>query len=338
MKKTAAKRIAALVLSATVFAGCIGCSGKSETASSGAGKSSGSASSSAETADKKYVIGFSQRSMDNPLLVAMVNENIEYAKKNYPNIEFITTDANGSTSKQVSDMEDLIAKKVDLIMISPQETGALTDVTKRAMDAGIKVVAIDRNVDTEVTSFVGADNKPMGAAAAKVLNEELNGKGSIIEIQGTAGASATLDRSAGFNNYIKENCPDMKVVATQYCNFNRNDGMKYMEDMLQRFKSGEITAVYAHNDEMALGAYEAIKAANRLSDGIKIASLDGTEVGIEAVKAGKLVCTDMYPYGAPEGIETAYKILTGKQFDKNLALEATLITKDNVDKYIGKGK
>ena len=250
MKKTAAKRIAALVLSATVFAGCIGCSGKSETASSGAGKSSGSASSSAETADKKYVIGFSQRSMDNPLLVAMVNENIEYAKKNYPNIEFITTDANGSTSKQVSDMEDLIAKKVDLIMISPQETGALTDVTKRAMDAGIKVVAIDRNVDTEVTSFVGADNKPMGAAAAKVLNEELNGKGSIIEIQGTAGASATLDRSAGFNNYIKENCPDMKVVATQYCNFNRNDGIGHLivgsplQLSIQQFRSNSESEIF----------------------------------------------------------------------------------------------
>ena len=341
MKRTVAKRIAALALSITMFAGCMaGCASSGASSDSGtSGNSAGTTSaSSVSTKDKKFVIGFSQRSMDNPLLVAMVNENIAYAKAHYPNIQVITTDANGSTSKQVSDVEDLIAKKVDLIMISPLETGALTDVTKRAMDAGIKVVAIDRNVNTDVTSFIGADNKPMGAAAAQVLDKGLNGKGNIIEIQGTAGASATLDRSAGFHNYMKAHCPNMKFIATQYCNFNRNDGMKYMEDMLQRFKPGEITAVYAHNDEMALGAYEAIKAANRLSDGIKIASLDGTEVGIEAVKAGKLVCTDMYPYGAPEGMQTAYKILAGEKFDKNLTLQATLITKDNVDKYIGKGK
>ncbi len=285
-------------------------------------------------AEDKYVVGFSQGTMNHPWRVAMVEGNKKYAAEKLPDVELLVTDGQNDSSKQVSDVESLIARKIDLLLISPLTSDALTPVVQDALDAGIKVVTLDRKVNVPVTVHVGALNKPIGVQAAKFLADKLGGKGNVIEIQGTAGASATVDRHDGFNEGIAGT--GLKVVATQNCDYLREKAVKFMEDQLQRFGPGEIQAVYAHNDEMALGAIQALEAVGRLNE-VKVVGIDGQNTAFEAIKAGKLAATFTYPYVAPEGIEIAYKVLKGEAVDKDVVLPGKQVDDTNVDGMLGKG-
>ncbi len=296
----------------------------------------GTSGKSGSAANKrKYVIGFSQATMNHPHRIAMANVNVQYAKDHYPDVEVILTDGQNTATKQVADVEDLISRKIDLLIISPIVEEALTGVVKKAKDAGIKVVTLDRHVNTPVDVHVGAENLPIGIKIADFLNKKLHGKGNIIEIQGTAGASATIDRHTSFNGELAK-FPGLKVVGTQYCDYLRENALKYTEDMLQRFGPGQIQAIYAHNDEEALGALKAVEAANRLNE-ILICGVDGEELAIEAIRDGKMAITVTYPYCAPEGMITAYKVLTGQKAPANVVLDNMQIDSSNVAQWIGKG-
>ncbi len=334
MKKRIIVSLLVVVMIAGLFAGC-GKTPPTKTEDTTTATTT-SAETTEPTGEEKFLVGLSQGTMNHPFRVAMVEENVAYAKEHYPNMEIIVTDGNNDSAKQVSDVEDLIARGIDALIISPLTAEALTDVCQKAMDAGIPVITLDRNVNTEVTAFVGAENKPMGVASAKLLAEMLNKKARIIEIQGTAGASATIDRHDGFVEELA-NYPEMEIISEQYCDYLRENAMKYMEDMLQRFGPGEIDAVYAHNDEMALGALEAIRAAGRDNEGIKIIGMDGTEVAFEAIKAGDMAFTVVYPYCAPEGVQVAYDILTGKKVDQRIQLDTAVVSAENIDEWLGKG-
>jgi ribose transport system substrate-binding protein len=285
--------------------------------------------------DDKILIAFSQGTMNHPWRVAMVEGNQEYAAENYPNVELVVTDGQNQASKQVSDVESLIVRQPKVLIISPLTAEALTPVVERALAEGIPVVTLDRMVDTCVSVHVGAENLPIGRQAAEFLAEKLNGKGQIIEIQGTAGASATVDRHNGFAEVLA-NYPNLKVVAEQTADYLREPATSFMEDMLQRFGPGEIDAVYAHNDEMALGAIEAIKDAGRL-DEILVVGIDGQETAFESVKAGEMAATFIYPFVAPEGIITAYQLATGEEVEPVVILESQQVDSSNVDEFLGKG-
>lgn len=282
----------------------------------------------------KIKIGLSQGTMNHPWRVAMVDRNKEYADKNLPDVEVIVTDGQNDSSKQVSDVESLIAQGINVLLISPLTEDALTPAVADAIAAGIRVVTMDRKVNTEVTSHVGAENRPIGVMAGKFLVEKLGSKGNVIELQGTGGASATVDRHNGFDEALKGT--GLKVVASQNCDYLRENALKYMEDQLQRFGPGEIQAVFAHNDEMALGAVQALEAAGRLND-VKVVGIDGQNTAFEAVKAGKMAATFIYPFVAPEGIQTAYKIAKGEQVEKEIILPGKLVDSSNVDEMLGKG-
>lgn len=288
-----------------------------------------------ESEAKKIRIGFSQCTLNHPWRVAMVEGNKKYAAENLKDVELIVTDGQNNATKQTSDIEDLIAQKVDVLIVSPLQSDALTPVVKKAMEAGIKVITADRKVETPVTLHVGAGNVVIGEINAQYLNKKLNGKGNIIEIQGTAGASVVIDRSKGFKDELTK-YPGLKIVGSQNCDFLRENAMKFMEDSLQRFGPGQIQAVYAHNDEMALGAYKAIEAAGRQNE-IIIVAADGQNEAIEAIKAGKMVQTVQYPYCAPEAIQYAYKLAKGEKLPPEIVLENHAINTENVDQWLGKG-
>lgn len=287
-------------------------------------------------ADEKIKIGFSQGTMESAWRVNMVEGNRKWAEANLPDVELIITNGENQASKQVSDVESLIAQNVKTLIISPVTADALTPVVKQAMDAGISVVTLDRKVNTDVTLHIGADNKLIGKTAGEFVCKTLGGKGNVIEIQGTAGASATVDRHDEFHKVLAEQCPDMKVVADQVCNYVREPAIKFMEDMLQRFKPGEIQLVYAHNDDMALGAVTALEAAGRL-DEVKVVGIDGENAAYDAIKAGKMVATFTYHFVAPEGVQYGYKIAKGEKLDKEIILPTNQIDASNVDQWIGKG-
>lgn len=287
-------------------------------------------------AQDKIKIGFSQGTMESSWRVNMVEGNKKYAEANLPDVELIVTNGENQASKQVTDVESLISQGVKTLIISPVTADALTPVVKQAMDAGIPVVTLDRKVNTDVTLHIGADNLLIGKTAGEFVCTTLGGKGNVIEIQGTAGASATVDRHDAFHKVLAEKCPDVKVVADQVANYVREPAIKFMEDMLQRFKPGEIQLVYAHNDDMALGAVTALEAANRLSE-VKVVGIDGENAAYDAIKAGKMVATFTYHFVAPEGVQYGYKVAKGEKLDKEIVLPTHQVDATNVDQWIGKG-
>lgn len=285
-------------------------------------------------AQEKIKIGFSQGTMNHPWRVAMVEGNKAYATKNLPDVDLIITDGQNESSKQVTDVESLMAQGISVLMISPLTADALAPVVADAMAAGIKVVSLDRKVNTEVTVHVGAENAPIGIAAGKFIAEKLNGTGKVIELQGTGGASVTTDRHDGFVNALKGT--NVEIIAAQNCDFLRENAVKFMEDQLQRFGPGEIQAVYAHNDEMALGAIQALEAVGRLNDVI-VVGIDGQNTAFDAIKEGKMAATFVYPYVAPEGMEIAYKVAKGEAVDPVIILPGKQVDASNVNEMIGKG-
>lgn len=281
-------------------------------------------------------IGFSQSTMNHPWRVAMVEGNREWAAENLPNVELIITDGQNDSGKQVSDVESLLAQGIDVLMISPLTSQALTPVVADAMGAGIPVIALDRKVNTDVTLYITAQNEPIARQAGEFFVEQLGGKGNIVQIEGTAGSSSATERKSGFEQVIAD-YPGMKIVATQNADYLRENAAKFMEDVLQRFGPGEIDGVYAHNDEMALGAITALEAAGRL-DEVIVTGLDGQNNAIEAVKAGKLFATFTFPYVAPEGIQYAYRVCIGDDIGTDtVILDSHTITAANVDAWLGKG-
>jgi ribose transport system substrate-binding protein len=292
------------------------------------------ASFSAAAADQ-IVIGFSQSTVNHPWRVAQTEGNKKYAAEHYPDVKLIVTDGQNNASKQTSDVEALMAQNIKVLMISPLTGQALTPIVKEAMNRGIKVVTLDRRVNTPVTAHVGPEDLPIGRLAGEYIAKQLNGEGQIIEIGGTAGASVAIDRDKGFREAISK-FPGLKVVAFQNCDFLREPAMKFTEDQLQRFKPGEIKAVYAHNDEMALGAVRALEAASRLKD-VVVVGIDGQNNAIQAVADGKMAATFIYPFVAPEGIQTAYKVAKGEKVPSEIKLPSTMVTKENAAQYLGKG-
>jgi ribose transport system substrate-binding protein len=284
----------------------------------------------------KIPIGFSQGTMESSWRVNMVEGNKKYAEANLPDVDLIVTNGENNASKQVSDVESLIAQGVKVLILSPVTADALTPVVKQAMDAGIPVLTLDRKVNTPVTVHIGADNVLIGKTAGEFVCAVLEGKGNVIEIQGTAGASATVDRHDAFHAVLAEKCPDVKVVADQVANYVREPAIKFMEDMLQRFPSGEIDLVYAHNDDMALGAVTALEAAGRLNE-VKVVGIDGENAAYDAIKAGKMVATFTYHFVAPEGIQYGYKVAKGETLPTEIVLPTHQVDQTNVDQWLGKG-
>ncbi|PZR00906.1 MAG: ribose ABC transporter substrate-binding protein [Cereibacter sphaeroides] len=286
---------------------------------------------------KTCKIGFSQGTMNHPWRVAMVEGNKAWAAANLPNVELIVTDGQNDSGKQVTDVESLMAQGVDVLMISPLTAQALTPIVQDVMAAGTPVVALDRKVNAPVSYYITAQNIPIAQAAGEFFAKQLGGKGNIVEIEGTAGSSAADERKSGFDGVIAQ-YPDMKIIATQNGDFLRENAQKFMEDVLQRFGPGEIQGVYAHNDEMAFGALQALEAAGR-ADEVMVTGIDGQNNAIQAVADGKLFATFTFPYVAPEGIQYAYKACVdgAPAEQQDVILNFATIDQSNAKDWIGKG-
>lgn len=309
-------KVFSLVLTASMLFGLTGC---------------GSTATSAEQQkkDKKIVIGLSMNTLNNPFFVDVKNGALKAAKDN--NIELVVSDAQNQPSKQQQDIEDLIQKKPDLIIIDPADSAAVVAGIESANEKKIPVITIDRAANGgDVVSHIGFDAIHSGNIAGDYLAKALNGKGNVVEIMGIMGTNVAQDRSKGFNEAIAKN-PNMKVVAKQTANFDRAEAMKVMENILQANK--EIDGVYAANDEMALGALEAIEASGRL-DKITLIGCDAIDPAIAAIKAGKQKATIAEPpfFLGKNAVLTALKVIKGEKVDKKVILDSTLVTKDNVDK------
>ena len=230
-------------------------------------------------------IGLSLSTLDNPFFVTL-RDGAQQAAADL-GLELLVTDARDSVSTQVSDIEDLIQRGVQVLIINPTDSAAVVPVVMAANAAGIPVIAVDRGIDGgTIAYFIASDNVAGGASAAEFICEQLDGSGPVVELEGIAGTSAARERGLGFNTFMRESCAGITIVARQTANFNRAEGLTVMENIL--VAQPDIAAVFAHNDEMALGALEAIEAAGR---DILVVGFDATDDAVAAVQAGRMAAT-----------------------------------------------
>ena len=255
-------------------------------------------------------IGLAISTLDNPFFVDL-KDGAE-AKAAELGVSLRVVDAQDDPARQLSGIEDLIARNVDLILVNPTDSAAVVPAILAANRAGIPVITIDRSADGgEVAAYIASDNVLGGKMAGEFIAELLGGKGKVVEIEGIPGTNAARERGQGFNEAMA-NYPEMEVVARQEAGFDRAKGLTVMENILQA--QPEIDAVFCHNDEMALGAIIAIQAAGR-ADKIKVVGFDATDDAVAAVKEGRMLATVAQQprlMGAL-GVEYALKVLQGEE-------------------------
>ncbi|HEC22843.1 MAG TPA: D-ribose ABC transporter substrate-binding protein, partial [Chloroflexi bacterium] len=214
----------------------------------------------AAPAAEGYTLGLSLSTLNNPFFVTL-KEGAEAAADEL-GVTLIVVDAQDDPAREATNIEDLIQQGVDAILVNPTDADAIVPSIQKANEAGIPVFTIDRAAaGGEVVSHIASDNVAGGRMAAEFLCEALGGEGKVVELEGIAGTSAARDRGQGFNDYMSEECPGVEIIARQTANFNRAEGLSVFENILQA--QPEIDGVFAHNDEMILGAIEAAKAAGR---------------------------------------------------------------------------
>lgn len=271
----------------------------------------------------KITIGFSVSTLNNPFFVTLKDGADKAAKA--AGADLVVVDAGDNTAKQISDIEDLIQKKVSVLLINPTDSAAVVSAVESANKANIPVITVDRASNGgKVVSHIASDNVKGGSMAADYILKTLGDKGNIVELQGIAGTSAARDRGQGFHNVV-DGKAGVKVVASQPADFDRAKGLKVMENILQGNKN--IQAVFAHNDEMALGALSAIQAAGK--NNILVVGFDATDDAVKAVKDGKMAATvaqkpDLIGKTA---LETALKVAKGEKVAASIPVELQLITK-----------
>ncbi|MGI1820641.1 ribose ABC transporter substrate-binding protein RbsB [Exiguobacterium sp. TRN 1102] len=275
--------------------------------------------SETETKDGDYEIGLSISTLNNPFFVALKEGAEEQA--NEMDATLSVADAQNDAAKQVNDVEDMIQKGMDLILINPTDSEAVGAAVQAANDAGIPVITVDRNAETgDVVAHVASDNVGGGQLAGDYMVELVGEGQKVVELEGIPGASATRDRGQGFNEAIDGK---LEVVAKQSANFDRAEGLTVMENILQDNK--DIVAVFAHNDEMALGAVQALEAAG-MSD-VKVIGFDATDDAVKAVEGGTMAATvAQKPVEIGKlGVEAAINHLKGDTVEENIPVELELI-------------
>ena len=280
----------------------------------------------AQTGAANGTIGLSVSTQNNPFFVTLVEGAQAQAAK--LGVELSVADAGDDVTKQTSDIEDLVAKGISVLIVNPVDSDAVTGAVEAAMAKGVKVISVDRAVNgVEIACQIASDNV-LGAELATQFIVDTLGEGvKVAELEGIPGASAAIDRSQGFHNVADAK---LDVVAKQTANFDRTEGMSVMENILQA--NGDVQAVFAANDEMALGAVEAITGAGKQ---IMVVGFDATDDAIEAIKAGKMAGTIAQQPAliGSTAVDNAVKLIAGEEIPANIPVEVTLVNKDNADSF-----
>ncbi len=272
-------------------------------------------------------VGFAVSTLANPFFVTMKEGGEDMAAD--LGLDFIVLDAQDSPEKQYSQIMDLITRNVDVLIINPVDSDAVVSAVLEANAAGIPVITVTRPSNGGVVEqHLDIDNKEAGMLAGEALAKALNGEGKVAILEGIPGAPSATDRQAGFLEVV-DKYPGIEVVTSLTANYSREEGSKVTEDILQG--NPELDAIYAHNDEMALGALRAADAAGRL-DEIKIFGIDAVDDALAAILNGEMVATvQQQPYlQMQEAVKAAQKIINGKDVEDLIIIPLKLITVDDL--------
>lgn len=275
-----------------------------------------------------FVVGFSQCINSDTWRQTMQME-MQTELVLYPNIDLIIKNANGNNQKQVQDVEDFLKMGIDLLIISPNEAKPLTAIVQKVYKQGIPVIVIDRNIESDdYTAHIGANNYEIGIAVGIYAANLLNGKGNVVEIWGLKGSSPAQERHKGFYDAISR-FPDIHVVYSETGEWEEQGGRSIMEDALS--KLDKIDLVFAHNDYMARGAWEATHEKNRDKEiaFLGIDGLPGENGGVQQVIDKKFKATFLYPTGGDKAIDLAWNILNNEPYEKQIKLQTVVIDSSN---------
>lgn len=306
MKKSRIKFMALTVIGVMLIAGFSGCSSKTT-------------SDSTQTNTKKKV-GMVLSTLDNPYFVTMRDGAQKQADK--AGYTLIVENSGNDAAKERSNVEDLLQQGISALIINPTDSDAVGNSIKLANAKNIPVITVDRAANSgDVACFIASDNVKAGKMAAEFLAKKLGNKGNIVELSGTPGASATNDRGKGFKDQIALTT-GIKVVANQSANFDRQKGLDVMQNIMQ--STPAFNAVFAQNDEMALGAVKALAGKKVL-----IVGIDGGADSEKAVKDGTMAATiaQQPDVMGSLAIDNAGKVMNKQTVAKSIPVDLKLITK-----------
>ncbi len=279
----------------------------------------------------KIKVGATMLSMQNEFIVNISDEMQK--KANELGIELILVDAEHSPLKQIEQVESFISQKVDVIIMNPCEVEASSPAISKAMAAKIPIINVNSATSIAPTAFVGSDDRESGRIAMKFIAEKLGGKGNVVMIHGFMGQAAQIQREEGAKEILKQ-YPNLKLIANQTAEWDRAKSMDLMQNWIQSYGT-KINAVFAHNDEMGLGAVKALQAAG-MKDKVVVVSIDAIQDGLQAVKNGSLDAT-VFQNAKQQGagaIEVAQKLIKKEAFEKELMIPFQLVTKSNISKFL----
>ncbi len=295
------------------------------------------------TGNEKLVVGFAQIGQESGWRDAETNDVQWYATRNTDTIELAFADAQQKQENQIKAIRNFIEMGVDVIAFPPVVETGWEAVLTECQEAGIPVILVDRGIDASAgedlyTTMIASDHVWAGEQAAIVMNDLLGGTGKVVELEGTVGASAAVQRKQGFDDYIANNCPDIEILDSQTGDFTRAMGKEVMESFLKSYS--DIDAVFCHNDDMALGAIEAIKEAGlKPGEDIKVVGVDGVKGAFESMLAGEMNCTvECTPILAQQIFDTAAKLKNGETVDKWIMSADGVYTADQVTQEVVDGR
>lgn len=292
----------------------------------------GGASGGGSGSDGPVVIGFSQATQQSPFYVQL-REGAEQAAED-AGAELYFADADGDVTKQNDDVQDLITRQVDILLVNPVDPEGVKAAIASAESAGIPVVTVDRSVPEGADAHVGRDNEAMGALVGARLAEELGEDGgTVIEIKGDAGGDVARDRSAGFHGAVEEN-DAVEIVEGPYSDYIRSNAVTAMQDLIQT--NPDVSAVYAHNDDMALGALQVLRENGR--DDVLVTGVDGLMEAVEEIADGgpylATALNDPIELGRV-AVDVSLGVLDGDVPDGSVDAGTTLVDPSNAGDLVG---
>ncbi|MGV3050959.1 substrate-binding domain-containing protein [Streptococcus hyovaginalis] len=294
------------------------------------GLDNGSSNSDKEVTKKEAKdlnLGVSISTTNNPYFVAMKEGIDKYAKDK--SVKVKVADAQDDAARQADDVQNFVSQNVDAILINPVDSDAIVPAIKAANSADIPVILIDRGSNGgDVLTTVASDNVEAGKMAAEYIIKELGKDAKTFELSGVPGASATVDRGNGFNKVAKD---QLDIVSSQSANFDRAKALNTAQNMIQGHK--DVQAIFAQNDEMAMGAAQAAKAAGL--ENVLIVGIDGQPDAHDSINKGAMSATiAQQPAKMGEiAIQAAIDHYQGKKVEKETVSPIFLVTKDNVDEH-----
>jgi galactofuranose transport system substrate-binding protein len=288
---------------------------------------------------ERYKVGFSQMESNNPWRIAETKSFHDTAES--CGWDLIATDAAGSAAKQVADVDSMIAQGIDVLFLPPREEKPLIPAVKKAKAAGIPTFLVDRSVDpaaavagVDFVAFLGSDFIDQGKRAAEWTIANFKGeKAVVVELEGTTGSSPANDRKKGFDDALAADAR-FEIVASQTGDFARDLGRQVMETLLQAHP--DVNVVYAHNDEMAIGAIQALELAGRKpGEDVLIVSIDGTRDALQAIIDGKMgVTVESSPFFGPLACDVMKRYAAGETIEPWVQVKDRIFTKENAADHI----